>query len=242
MNYEIRYISYNININESVNMNESTKQLVIYDFGNIKGFLFENEFKLFKILNKDFKENIYTEYCVQSEQIPLKAISIEVYDCVFTNNRYLTKDFCIEIILLQASHQQASQHSQQASQHFQQASQHFQQASQHSQHAHKNERHKKIVGRMNEEHQKHVNEKIQQIQKPLEFHESHHTKHWTSLNQLMKHLPSLTQPEHLSQQIKVVQPSVPLNQKSYQHLRQPRNKVQTPFLNSKIQPSLQNQN
>ena len=45
--------------NELIN---SDKTLTLYDFGDIKGFLYENEFKMFKILNRNDYEEICEEF------------------------------------------------------------------------------------------------------------------------------------------------------------------------------------
>ena len=72
--------------------------LYIYDFGDKKAFLYENEFLLFKILNKSCKENVYTETCIKIDGfIPKNALSIEKYNCMYDkiNNIYKTPSFTI---------------------------------------------------------------------------------------------------------------------------------------------------
>ena len=62
--------------------------LYIYDFGNKKGFLYKNDFTLYKILQKDFIENIgeLQEKSVIDENIPMNICSIEKYPCIFEKN------------------------------------------------------------------------------------------------------------------------------------------------------------
>jgi len=54
----------------------SEYDLIIYDFGHIKGFLFNNEFTMYKIIQKEDTKEICELY---NESIPMNVISIEVY-------------------------------------------------------------------------------------------------------------------------------------------------------------------
>lgn len=213
MNYEIKYHLTNTNV-------ESNNHLYIYDFGSIKGFLYENEFKLFKILNKDFKENIYTENCILTEQIPFKAISIEKYSCKYENSRYLTPNFTITLNpYFQPSLPQPV-----------------------SQPLYKLPIHKKENLKKNEASPSQGGEKKQQ---GLKFQQSliqSPKNQWMSLEQIMKHSSTSVPQESSSQQTQVNQSSRSLNKKSYQHLRQPQKRVQKSFQGSSSQRSSQVQN
>jgi len=212
MNYEIKYHLTNNSI-------QSNNHLYIYDFGNIKGFLYDNEFKLFKILNKDFKENIYTENCIYAEQIPLKVISIEKYSCKYENSIYLTPNFTIIINpYFQPSPQPVSPP------------------------LHKSPRDKKENLKKNEASPSQGDEKIQQ---GLKFQQSliqSPKNQWMSLEQIMKHSLPLVPPQSSLQQTQVNQSSHSLNKKSYRHLRQPQKRVQKSFQGSNSQNSSQVQN
>jgi len=220
MNYEIKYHLTNNSI-------QSNNHLYIYDFGNIKGFLYDNEFKLFKILNKDFKENIYIENCILTEQIPLKVLSIEKYSCKYENNRYLTANFTIIVNpYFQPSPPSPLPLLPQPV----------------SQPLHKSPRDKKENLKKNEASPSRGDEKIQQ---GLKFQQSliqSPKNQWMSLEQIMKHSFPLVPQQSSLQQIQVNQSSHSLNKKSYQHLRQPQNRVQKSFQDSSSQNSSQVQN
>jgi hypothetical protein len=230
MNYEIKFYSV-------VNTFESDHSLYIYDFGNVKGYLYDNEFKLFKILNKDFKENMYTEYCILYEQIPLKAISIEKYKCKYENNVYITPNYTISITPFFLPAPPLPQGQPQPQQHQPQA-----QPPLVAQPLHKKPIYMKKEMRKNETFPSRVSEKTPReltFQQPLQQLPKHQ---WMSLERIMKHSSLLAPQQPSSQQTQVNQSSLALKQKSYQHLRQPRNKVQKAFQDSKTQHSLQVQN
>jgi hypothetical protein len=99
----IHYIQNNENI-------ISDKILTLYDFGDIKGFLYENEFRMFKILKRNDFEEICEEFY---GNIPLHVFSIETYNCIYENNIYKTNNLFIELKQpLQSLDQQPSQPSQ----------------------------------------------------------------------------------------------------------------------------------
>jgi hypothetical protein len=76
---------------ENHNLNNS---LVIYDFGYIKGFLYEDTFTMYKILNKnDTQETIEEYYGI----IPKNAFSIETYACEYKNGIYKIPDFDLSV-------------------------------------------------------------------------------------------------------------------------------------------------
>ena len=83
MAYIIDYI-----IEENILKNPS--KLVIYDFGHIKGFLYNDEFKMYKIINKEDSKEICELY---NGPIPLHVISKESYDC----EDFKTANFTINI-------------------------------------------------------------------------------------------------------------------------------------------------
>lgn len=239
MNYELNYYFKDNNF-------QSNEYLYIYDFGHVKGFLYNNEFKLFKILNKDYKENLYKEKCISEEQIPLKALSIEKYNCIFENNMYKTPNFIIEVCSYFKPPQPSySSHSQTLS---------FQPSlpsplppslplplpaslpsplpprkplvHQPFQPLYKKPIHKRINLIKNEAHPSQVNEKTLQAPVFQQVLPSLPKNQWLSLEQIMKHsLPSVHQ-QPSSQQIQVNQSSQILKQKFYQHLRQPQKQSQ----------------
>jgi len=248
MNYEIKYHLTNKNI-------DSDKYVFIYDFGDMKGFFYDNEFKLFKILNKDFKENMYTEYCVPYEQIPLKAISIEKYYCKYENNSYLIPNYSIQIIpffqpsfsqqsppppllpLPQSSDAQPSAPQLSAPRPSEPVSQPL-----HKKQTHKKQTHTKENLKKSAAYPSQVSEKTQQglmSQQPLLQPPKNQ---WMSLEQIMKHSLSLVPQEPSLQHAQVNQSSLVLKKKAYQHLRQPQKKVQKLFQDSKSQDFLQVEN
>jgi len=72
---------------ENHNLNNT---LFIYDFGYIKGFLYDDNFSMYKILNKTDTKEIIEEY---NGIIPKNAFSIETYKCEYKNGNYKTPDF-----------------------------------------------------------------------------------------------------------------------------------------------------
>ena len=86
----ITYMSRNDNI-------VSNDLLTLYDFGDKKGFLYKNEFTIYKILERNFIENI-CETCILCYEIPMNAVSIESYPCVYNNNIYSIPYFNIILI------------------------------------------------------------------------------------------------------------------------------------------------
>jgi hypothetical protein len=87
MKYTLTYVQTNEKIT-------SNKTLTIYDFGNIKGFLYDNDFIMYKILERNDNYEICEDY---DENIPLNVFSIETYDCLLENNAYKMNDIVIEI-------------------------------------------------------------------------------------------------------------------------------------------------
>lgn len=78
--------------------------LTIYDFGNAKGFLYKNDFTIYKILQKDFIENILHEHCEIIDTIPMNVYSIEIYPCVYENNCYTIPYYTISLSELPSPH------------------------------------------------------------------------------------------------------------------------------------------
>ena len=241
MNYEIIYYFKDNKI-------DSDNYLYLYDFGNIKGFLYDNEFKLFKILKKDSKENIFTEYCVSCEQIPLKALSIEKYNCKYENNLYKTQHFTIEVssyfkpsqpLLYQPSLPQPLVYQPSVPQ--PSVPQPSLPQPSVPQPLHKKQINKRTNLIKNVEHPSPVSEKIQQAQLFQQSQIQLPKNQWMSLEQIMKHsLPAVLQAPSL-QQIQVNQSSQILKKKSYQHLRQPQRQVQKSSQDLKSQHSSINQ-
>jgi len=76
---------------------KSSNILYIYDFGYMKGFLINNDFKLYKILHKEMKESSLYEKCEFVEtNIPLHTFSIDKYECIEENNRFYINNYSIE--------------------------------------------------------------------------------------------------------------------------------------------------
>ena len=75
----------------------SLSSLYIYDFGYIKGFLINDEFKLYKIIKKELKDNILYEECEEHDtNIPLNTLSIEKYEYIEEDSIIYTKNYSIE--------------------------------------------------------------------------------------------------------------------------------------------------
>ena len=62
---------------------ENTKELFIYDFGNIKVFVFDNTIDVYKILDKKDNFEIVEDY---DGYLPLDLISLENINRLFFNN------------------------------------------------------------------------------------------------------------------------------------------------------------
>ena len=75
----------------------SLSSLYIYDFGYIKGFLINDEFKLYKIIKKELKDNILYEECEEHDtNIPLNTLSIDKYEYIEEDSIIYTKNYSIE--------------------------------------------------------------------------------------------------------------------------------------------------
>ena len=75
----------------------SSQFLYIYDFGYIKGFLINDEFKLYKIIKKELKGDILYEECeIDDTNIPLNTLSIDKYEFIEENSIIYTKNYSIE--------------------------------------------------------------------------------------------------------------------------------------------------
>ena len=173
--------------------------LYIYDFGNKRGFLYKNEFTIYKILKRNYIENI-NEYAEIYDTIPMNTLSIEQYPCIYENNIYKIPYFSIIITELVSPlpHQQPS-----LPQTFQHQNQHSSQQfpPQVRQHqpvlVQKNRNNMKIVSKQTSERQNGGYEKRQQeqsYQQPSLVNPiSSHTQ-WISLDQVMRTpLPSTHQ-------------------------------------------------
>ena len=79
---------------------KSSNILYIYDFGYMKGFLMNNDnndFKLYKILQKEMKESSLYEKCEFLEtNIPLHTCSIDKYDYIEDNKILYIHNYSIE--------------------------------------------------------------------------------------------------------------------------------------------------
>jgi len=84
-------MKYIIEYKASENSNLTSK-LYLYDFGNIKGFLYNNEFVMYKIVNKVDTSEIVELY---EGIIPKTVFSIEEYDCNYDSNTYKISNFDI---------------------------------------------------------------------------------------------------------------------------------------------------
>jgi len=77
----------------------SSKFLYIYDFGYIKGFLIDDEFKLYKITKKELRDNILYEECEEHDtSIPLNTLSIDKYEYIEEDSIIYTKNYSIEFL------------------------------------------------------------------------------------------------------------------------------------------------
>lgn len=75
----------------------SSNSLYIYDFGYIKGFLINDDFKLYKISKKELRDNILYEECEEHDtNIPLNTLSIEKYEYIEEDSIIYTKNYSIE--------------------------------------------------------------------------------------------------------------------------------------------------
>jgi hypothetical protein len=75
----------------------SSNSLYIYDFGYIKGFLINDEFKLYRIINKELKDKALYEECEEHDtNIPLNTLSIEKYEYIEEDSIIYTKNYSIE--------------------------------------------------------------------------------------------------------------------------------------------------
>ena len=75
----------------------NSSSLYIYDFGYIKGFLINNDFKLYKIIKKELRDNIIYEECEEHDtNIPLNTLSIEKYEYIEEDSIIYTKNYSIE--------------------------------------------------------------------------------------------------------------------------------------------------
>jgi len=86
MKYTIKYTS-----TKNHNLNN---KLFIYDFGNIKGFLYNDNFIMYKIIERYEMEEKVELY---DEIVPKIAFSVEEYNCELENNTYKLQDFDIII-------------------------------------------------------------------------------------------------------------------------------------------------
>jgi len=86
MKYTIKYTS-----TKNHNLNN---KLFIYDFGNIKGFLYNDNFIMYKIIERCEMEEKVELY---DEIVPKIAFSVEEYNCELENNTYKLQNFDIII-------------------------------------------------------------------------------------------------------------------------------------------------
>jgi hypothetical protein len=73
---------------------ENSRKLFIYDFGHIRGFLYDSTFTMYRMLERD-DTNEYVE--MYDGVIPKTAFSIEEYDCNFKESSYSIQDYDIII-------------------------------------------------------------------------------------------------------------------------------------------------
>jgi hypothetical protein len=77
----------------------SSNSLYIYDFGYIKGFLINDEFKLYKIIKKELKDKALYEECEEYDNcIPLNTLSIDKYEYIEEDSIIYTKNYSIEFL------------------------------------------------------------------------------------------------------------------------------------------------
>ena len=75
----------------------SSNSLYIYDFGYMKGFLINDDFKLYKIIKKELRDNILYEECEEHDtNIPLNTLSIDKYEYIQEDSIIYTKNYSIE--------------------------------------------------------------------------------------------------------------------------------------------------
>ena len=84
-------MKYIIEYNKCENTNLNHK-LHIYDFGHVKGFLYNNEFVMYKIIKRE--DNLETVELYE-ETIPKITFSVEEYDCEYSNGIYKIDRFDI---------------------------------------------------------------------------------------------------------------------------------------------------
>lgn len=200
---------------------DSTYKLVLYDFGYVKGFLYNNEFTMYKIISKN---NINECVEVYDNTIPKVAFSIEIYDCIYENNIYITPQYTISItpLLVQEPLLELLPPLAQI-----QAPPPLRQTSYNTK-IHLNKR-PQVQGVVHGKVQQVIPEKQETLNYPSAV------KHrWTSLEQLMKvPSPSVGQEFHIQQkqQRKHLIPLMPKNSSSLP-LRPHQVKGETPFQNS----------
>ena len=73
---------------------DNSRKLYIYDFGHIRGFLYDSTFTMYRLLKRD-DTNEYVE--LYDGVIPKNALSIEEYDCYYSGESYSIQDYDIII-------------------------------------------------------------------------------------------------------------------------------------------------
>ena len=176
---------------------EGNSILYIYDFGDKKGFLYNDDFKIFKILKKHFKDNIFTETCELYEgPIPMNIVCIEKHNCSYTHDMYMTASYNIKIIQepvtpilqLEVLQQQQPFQQQQPKQQQQQQHQPKQQQQQQQQHQPKQQQ------QQQHQQEQHQPKQQQQQQQQHQQHQQHQPKQQQK-QQKQQSLPLPEQPE-----------------------------------------------
>ena len=223
----------------------SEYDLIIYDFGHIKGFLFNNEFTMYKIIQKEDTKEICELY---NESIPMNVISIEVYkkpNFIVRIQPHLPQIQPLKVQPQPSQQQKQHQslprqqqshrsHVKQAPPFFQQLEQQLLQTPQSLQHPHKNTQtnSQQLGGQINE-----MYKKTQQValysQAPLNLTNAGQQHQWTSLEQLMKFpLPQVCQLPHSQSSIINQNSLVSSKQKPFLRVRRPAQQLLTQHPNS----------
>jgi len=214
-------MKYVISYKERSEPIKSDTKLYIYDFGHIKGFLYNNNFTMYKLLTKVGTEEYVELY---DGIIPKNAFSIEEYDCVFHDTSYSIQGY--DLIVRASLHPSLL-----AKEFYPQQVQQVQLPQQKKSSYIKKSNLERLKVSVQTKDLNDGGEKKQRVQHhqqvSLDSHTSLQSPSWMSLEQLMKAPSSSPCPKLHLQQLQVKQHSPPLKQKrhSSSQLRQHRPKV-----------------
>ena len=196
-------MKYIIKYTNTKNHNLNNK-LFIYDFGNIKGFLYNDNFIMYKIIERCETEEKVELY---NEIVPKIAFSVEEYDCKLENDTYKLQDFDIVVKSFLSAHSEPFQPQQEKN--FQQPPLPPRQKK--SDYKKKNNliKNEVYLNEASMKEQQEVRQKQQALMYPNVV-----KPQWTSLNQLMKGPLSLIDQELQKQQKQLKQRSHPLTPKN----------------------------